>query len=300
MYLRVSPPKAYPVPVQSLTRISDRKQSHDKIYPAGYTGHLERDQVKLVSALQKMYKILQNAQVWPGPPLEERAGRPLTHDLLIALGVLTSKDDSPGDVDYFEEDYEKLKAKLLAEGAGYVQRRASSSSMSEHSHHDAVQPAPLLEPAANDSIPPTFKENFDFRSASPSTFSQHLNQQRVQSFPAPQPSPLQHSAHYTNDPQFYAAEWSIPDMSTSHQTIQSQFTIQNPANHSATVSHMQDVYTNNQYDGSMTWNTTSFDGNAMIRGFPQQTPSTNNSSEMDYCGFDPAEIEFHKYVQCNS
>ena len=272
------------------------------MYPAGYTGHLERDQVKLVSALQKMYKLLQTAQAWPGPALEERAGRPLTHDLLIALGVLTSKDDGPGDVEYFEEDYEKLKAKLLSEGAGYVQRRASSSSVvsDDRSHHDAMQHTPVLESPAHESKPPTFKDNFSFGSASPSSFSQPHNQQRGQSFPVPQPSPLQHSSHYINDPQFYAAEWSIPDMSTPQQTIHSNFAMHTTSMQPAGVSHMQNAFSNNQFDSSMAWYNTGFDGNAMSGGYSQQTSNVANAMDMDFSGLDPAEIEFHKYVQCNS
>ena len=64
---------------------------------------------------------------------------------------------------------------------------------------------------------------------------------------------------------------------------------------------MQNTFANDQFDTLMTWNTTNFDNNDMLGGFPQQAPpNAAGSDEMDYSGFDPAEIEFHKYVQCNS
>ena len=255
--------------------------------------------MKLVSALQKMYRLLQDAKAWPGPALEERMNRPLTHDVLVALKILQSKDDGTDDAEYFEEDHEKLKAKLLADGAGYVRRRSSISSDSDHSQLDRSQSTPALESTAQESKPLTFKDNFNFNGVSPLSFAQNTIQQHRQSFPATLLSPLRQSSPFIHDPQFYAAEWSIPDMSNLEQNVHSNFAMQGPTMQPEALSQVGDIYTqNNNIDAPMSWNAGGFSGNTISAGISQQ-PTNTYSNEMDYAGLDPTEIEFHKYVQCN-
>ncbi|KAK4547809.1 Fluconazole resistance protein 1, partial [Recurvomyces mirabilis] len=83
-----------------------------------------------------MYQRLQAVQAWPGATLPETNGHPLTHDMLAALDLLEMKQDGSGEVETFEGDCDKLQAKLVAYGAGFVQRRGSISSDSDHSRQD--------------------------------------------------------------------------------------------------------------------------------------------------------------------
>ena len=75
--------------------------------------------------------------------------------------------------------------------------------------------------------------------------------------------------------------------------------MQHPTMQPGALSHLQNAYAQNQFDTAMTWNTTSFDSNAMMGGYPQQTFNVVQSGETDFSGYDPTEVEFHKYVQCN-
>ncbi|KAK5132870.1 hypothetical protein LTR08_008586 [Meristemomyces frigidus] len=246
-----------------------------------------------------MYRRLLDARAWPGPVLTETTGHPLTHDILKALKLLDAKDDGTGVAERIEEDCERLQSKLLSGGAGYAQRRTSFSSESEHSQHDAPQPTPASALAVQPSKPPTFRENFNFGSASPSPLVQSPGQHQRRSFPAAQPSPLQQSSPYIHDPPFYAAEWSIPDMSSNEQSMRSRLAMQPPTVQPETMSHMENVFASNQFDAPLAWNLSNFGGNTILGGLPQQ-PASAYPSEMEYVGFDPAEIEFHKYVQCNA
>ena len=104
---------------------------------------LEQQQGQLVAGLQDMYKQLQSAQAWTGPALPEADGHPLTHDILAALNLLESKSDGTGEFETFEEDCHQLQSKLIADGAGFVQRRGSFTSDSDHSARDPVPSRPL-------------------------------------------------------------------------------------------------------------------------------------------------------------
>ncbi|KAK5114321.1 hypothetical protein LTR62_002572 [Meristemomyces frigidus] len=197
----------------------ERKKSQDKVYPRGYVEMLEQQQSQLVAALRITYQKLGSAGAWPGPTLPEVNGYPLTHDILAALDLLESKQDGTGEPEMFEEDCDRLKSRLLAGGAGFVPRRGSLSSDSEHDRphlHDS--PKPLRQPK------PMFRESFAFNKST-------LTTPRIRSpalpvktaVPAAQPSPLQQSSPLRNDPQFYQAEWSIPDMSTPEAMMRSHF-----------------------------------------------------------------------------
>ncbi len=112
---------------------------------------LESQQAQLVSGLQELYKRSQNGQGWMGSPLQDSGtGVPLTHDILERLGALKQEGQS----DDFEEDLTVLQQKLIADGAGFMQRQASHDS-----HSDSSAPSPIYEPVAQR---PNFSNPFDF------------------------------------------------------------------------------------------------------------------------------------------
>ncbi|KAK4549265.1 hypothetical protein LTR36_007724 [Oleoguttula mirabilis] len=275
---------------------SERKKSHDKVYPKGYVEMLEQQQTQLVTGLQEMYKRLQNAQAWVDPSLPEVNGHPLTHDILAALGLLETKHDGSGDTEVFEEDCRNLQSKLLADGAGLVQRRGSFSSESEHSQHDHSRPATTSAPSV--SRGPTFRDSFNFGSASPPPTSQSPVQHQRQSFPpAVQPSPLHQSSPLCGDPQFYQAEWAIPDLSSPEQIIRSRFAMQAPMMQDG-LPQIEEALANDRCDTPM-WNDSNF--NAIPLAYPQQFSSAfSNSMQggmMDYTGLDAADIEFSQFIR---
>ncbi|KAK5125107.1 hypothetical protein LTR85_000781 [Meristemomyces frigidus] len=278
-----------------LTSARERKKSHDKVYPKGYVEMLEQQQTQLVTGLQEMYKRLQNAQAWKDPSLPEVNGHPLTHDILAALGLLETRHDGSGESEPFEEDCQKLQSKLLAEGAGLVQRRGSFSSESEHSQHDHSRYAPHSAPAI--SRPPTFRDSFNFGSASPSPLTQSPAQRQRQPIPAAQPSPLQQSSPICNDPQFYQAEWAIPDMSSPEHIMRSKFAMQAPSLQDG-LPRMDEAFTNDHCDTPM-WDDSNF--NAMPMAYSQQLSNGfgngMQTGMMDFGGLDATDIEFNNYIQ---
>lgn len=89
---------------------------------------LEQQQAQLVAGLQELYRRTQNGQGWKGPPLKESSnGTPLTHDILERLGALRSRRHNV-EAEHFEEDLNSLQQRLLANGAGFLQRTPSDSS----------------------------------------------------------------------------------------------------------------------------------------------------------------------------
>ena len=101
---------------------------------------LESQQAQLVAGLQELYKRTQNGQGWIGSPLtmDSGSGMPLTHDILERLGAL-KQDGHANDV--FEEDLTVLQQKLIADGAGFMQRQPSHDS-----HSESSEPSPVYEP----------------------------------------------------------------------------------------------------------------------------------------------------------
>lgn len=77
-----------------------------------YVEVLEKQQEKLVNAIQEMYNRLERNEGWKGPILgKTNKGVPLTHDILEHLGMLKLK---PDEEDYcFEEDPDMLRKKLI-------------------------------------------------------------------------------------------------------------------------------------------------------------------------------------------
>ncbi|KAK4990663.1 Fluconazole resistance protein 1 [Elasticomyces elasticus] len=111
----------------------ERKKSRDKVYPKGYVEVLEHQQSQLVLGVQEMYHRLLSGQGWPGPPLSEAKGHPLTHDILAQLDVLEPRQQSSEELNVFEEDFRRLQERLLSGDATDAQRRSSTSSDSEFS-----------------------------------------------------------------------------------------------------------------------------------------------------------------------
>lgn len=117
----------------------ERKKSHDKVYPKGYVEMLENQQAQLVTGLQELYRITQNGQGWNGTPLKDTShGMPLTHDILERLGAL--KQEGHNASDSFEEDLGALQQRLIASGAGMMQREPSHDGSSDSA------PSPSYEP----------------------------------------------------------------------------------------------------------------------------------------------------------
>ncbi len=153
---------------------------------------LESQQAQLVAGLQELYKRTQNGQGWMGSPLKESGqGVPLTHDILERLGAL--KQDGHATNDVFEEDLAVLQQRLIADGAGFMQRQASHDS-----HSDTSAGSPMYEPVAQ-------RPNF--------TTPYNLNQ-----FPPtpPNQSPFQQNARAVVPP---AKAQSYPHATTNHSNL---------------------------------------------------------------------------------
>jgi len=279
----------------------ERKKSHDKVYPKGYVEMLEQQQGQLVSALQEMYRRLSAAQAWTGPSLSEANGHPLTHDILRALNLLETKHDGTGDAETFEEDCEKLQIKLLADGAGYVApRRGSFSSDSDHSQHD--QSRPVCKGTPQLSKHPVFRDSFDFNSVSPSPLSHSPVPRQRQSYPKAQPSPLQQASPLAHDPQFYQAEWTMPDMSNPEAMLRSKFALQAPDIHQSLSDF--DSMTDSPFDAppSMAYDA-NFGGLPLATSYPQLTGGYGGILQgmHDYnAPLDAMDLEFSKFIQVNS
>ncbi len=119
---------------------------------------LEQQQAQLVAGLQELYRRTQTGEGWEGAPLKESShGTPLTHDILESLGALNSGRQNL-DVEHFEEDLNSLQRRLLANGAGFMQRAASDSG-SDSSHSPTFDQAPrkvsFTDPFSLSKLPPT-------------------------------------------------------------------------------------------------------------------------------------------------
>jgi hypothetical protein len=106
-------------------------------FPKGYAEMLEKQHNQLVSALQEMYQRLRKASLWEGEPLNESSGRPLTHDILVALNFLEPND---------EEFVEQPRSSPMRQEPEDDAEDASAESSQEVS-----QPTPQMfnEPAAS-------------------------------------------------------------------------------------------------------------------------------------------------------
>ncbi|KAK1069255.1 Fluconazole resistance protein 1 [Friedmanniomyces endolithicus] len=282
----------------------ERKKSHDKVYPKGYVEMLEQQQSQLVSGLQETYRRLKAAHAWTGPALTESNGHPLTHDILHALNLLESRVDGSGELETFEEDCQKLQSRLVADGAGYVHRRGSFSSDSDHSQHHTSQPrntAPAPRAVAT-RIPRQLR----------------LHQRRLLALPAAEPSAPTASPHpsdgantspLSHDPQFYQADWAISDLSPAETMMQPRYGMQTPhqqlLGQQQSLSQLDDVMAHEHmldFDPS----TTGYDANCgsfPIGSFPAPATFANgfggSGGMPDFMNspLDPMDLEFSKFIQ---
>ena len=102
---------------------------------------------------RKLYRRSQSGKGWTGSPLKESSnGAPLTHDILDRLGAL--KQENCNSPEEFEEDLTAMQQRLIASGAGFVQRDNMSDSSSE------VDQSPYFEQFSAKS--PLFSDSFSF------------------------------------------------------------------------------------------------------------------------------------------
>ena len=251
---------------------------------------LEQQQSQLVSGLQEMYQRLFNGQRWPGPKLEESSGHPLTHDMLAALNLLETKHDGSGELETFEKDCQKLQSRLLADGAGYMHRRGSIISDSEHSQHGNHKTTPQC--TLNIAKPSVFKENFSF-STSPSPLAQSPLPRQRQSYPPAHQSPLHQSCQFANDPQLYQPEWSI---SEPRETVKSNFAMPVPQLQ-PNLDEVEDLMDNSQWESSPASYDLSMTG---LNSYPQQLSTVYGTTPgmQDFgVGFDTMDIDVSKFIQ---
>lgn len=155
-----------------------------------YVEMLENQQAQLVAGLQELYRRLQAGETWDGPVLKETSrGTPLTHEILEHLGALKQDNvQSPG---AFEENLEALQSKLLANGAGFMQRELSFDAASNASQSPMFEPATISKaphfsnPWSLNHFPPTppfgsprpslVKTSSPLKSQIPSTTTQYMN-----------------------------------------------------------------------------------------------------------------------------
>ena len=119
---------------------------------------LEQQQTQLVAGLQELYRRTQDGKGWEGARLKESIhGFPLTHDILERLGAL-KPGTSISEPQQFEEDLELLQRRMLANGAGFIQRTPSDSG-SDSGHSPAFEQVPQHVPFTNpftlNKLPPT-------------------------------------------------------------------------------------------------------------------------------------------------
>jgi hypothetical protein len=135
---------------------------------------LEQQQAQLVTGLQELYRRTQSGKGWEGAPLKESAhGTPLTHEILDRLGALKSGRNA-STPEPFEEDLNALQQRLLANGAGFMQRSPSDSGsdtgLSPTSVHNSRKPT-FQDPFSLSRLPPTPPTHSPFPQNTSPTFS---------------------------------------------------------------------------------------------------------------------------------
>ncbi|KAI4204277.1 MAG: hypothetical protein LQ350_001257 [Teloschistes chrysophthalmus] len=97
-----------------------------------YVELLEQQQLQLTDALQKFYQRALDNDPWPGQPLEiTSTGQPLIHDILQRLGAIQIQGANAPE--HFEEDFGVMQQRLVASGAGPINRQSSVESGSSES-----------------------------------------------------------------------------------------------------------------------------------------------------------------------
>lgn len=255
---------------------------------------LEQQQGQLVAGLQELYRRSLAGQSWSGPSLSEASGHPLTHDILSALHLLEPKSDGSDQMETFEEDVQKLQTRLLADGAGYLQRRGSFSSDSDHSQHGMTKSSSRGTPPATKA--PIFDKNFTF-TPSPSPVAQSPVPRHRQSYPPAQQSPLHRTVPMTNeDPQLYQSEWSMATFNEPEAIMRSKYALQTPQLQD--FDDMGDILNNQKWEDLQNQYNP-----GLMSSYPQQLAHLFPGMQgiADYGNnLDTMELEFGNFIQVGS
>lgn len=261
---------------------------------------LEQQQSQLVAGLQETYRRLLAADIWPGEPLSETNGHPLTHDILARLDLLETKQDGSGEVETFEEDPQKLQQRLVAEGATYLPRRGSISSESDHSSNHRRSASKRSSTHGTPVTPhaPLFNDNFNFETSSPSNLTQSpaLTQTPLSQQPRMhpiKPSPLHNQT--ASEVDFLNPTWTNLGFDPAADLMRSQFALQVPT--------LQDDmalsdYTTNGYGVAMSYDASMMTLN-QYSGQAMQPQPTATSSMPDW-GMEPMDVDFSKFIQATT
>ncbi|TKA73158.1 hypothetical protein B0A49_07339 [Cryomyces minteri] len=247
----------------------DRKKSHDKIYPKGYVEVLEQQQIQLVTCIQLMYQRMHSGEGWPGPPLEEVDGHPLTHDILARFELLNPKRDGSADVEEFEEDCHRMQPQLLANGQCFIQRQGSSSSDSEHGHR-RQQSSGRISPHSKSQF---FRDSFSLNAAPPTP-------------PVQSPFPQQAAPQVIN--KSYLLQGVPPLQIDPAQIMKSTFAIQTPQYDDGMGFYAA------QFDSPVTYEPLSMQFNQFMPQGPGQNPPV---SMADWTGELMGDEDFNNYLQ---
>lgn len=165
-----------------------------------YVEMLESQQAQLVAGLQELYKRVQNGQGWTGAALKETSsGSPLTHDILERLGALKQDGNTH---DTFEEDLNTLQQRLIADGAGFMQRQPSHDS---HSHTDSSAPSPIsYEPVVHHR--PNFSNPFNLNQLPPTPPNQSPYPQNARAVPPTKSHTYPHATNMHSN----LSSWTTP------------------------------------------------------------------------------------------
>lgn len=260
----------------------------DMLIISSYVEMLEQQQSQLVAGLQETYCRLLSAQLWPGPPLTEHNGKPLTHDILAGLELLEPKLDGSGEMEVFEEDCQNLQRRLVSDGAPLVGRRGSFSSDSDHDHshghgrnssHSSSHGTPTSTQAQ-----PVFAENWKFET-SPSPILQSPQSIPQQPRQTMKPSPLSNDSASHDD--FLVSPAWLPGGGLSDVFMRSGFALQTPT----IQDNLPTMMANWPHDGSldidsgaMTFNP-QYANNQFGAYHPQDWMNMNGPMDADFNSF---------------
>jgi hypothetical protein len=263
---------------------------------------LEQQQSQLVAGLQETYRRLVAAQLWPGAPLVEHNGNPLTHDILAGLDLLEPKHDGSVEMEMFEEDCQKLQQRLVSDGAPLVGRRGSFSSESDHepghghghdqrhartSSHTSLNGTPVASHSQA-----LFEEGWNFQSSpSPITLSPPPKMTRAQQ--AIKPSPL--SSEPVSHDDYSLSTWQnvISNGGFPEEMIRSQFALQAPAVQD-NLQAMMDNYSQ-ALDSAI-----DSDSGPMVFNQQYATSAFGMYNAQDWMMNDSTDVDFSKFVQVST
>jgi hypothetical protein len=140
---------------------------YEKSYPKGYVTMLEEHQDRLVRGLQESYHRLLKAGAWDVSPLAETDSKPLTHDILRALGLLNEENDDGEDPALFEGDLQRLQSNLGTGAESPLHKQEPVSSGLDRGMHVLTELASHCESVGSKPTLPT--ESIKIASTIPSS-----------------------------------------------------------------------------------------------------------------------------------